>query len=114
MGYRIQYAIGGRTMLVRLSGRSRTQMRTIAREIRHEAKRAAVRHLVIDVRGLADRFGNLATLVGGTCRNHRLAVVDDEESHALYYAFSELAARRRKAQMRYFSDPRDALAWVEG
>ena len=114
MAYRIQYAIGGRTMLVRLSGRSRTQMRTIAREIRQEARRASVQHLVIDVRGLADRFGNLATLVRGTCRTRRLAVVDDEEDHALYYPFSELAARRRKSEMRYFSDPREALAWVEG
>lgn len=114
MGYRIQYAIGGRTMLVRVSGRSLAHTQAIARDIRQEARRAAVRHLVIDVRGLADRFGNLATLVRGTCRNRRLAVIDDDVDNARYYAFSELAARRRNSEMRYFSDPRDALAWVEG
>jgi len=114
MGYRIEYAMGGRTMLVRVSGRSHVHMPAIAREIRNEAKRASVRRLVIDVRGLADRFGNLSTLVRGTCRNRRLAVVDDDANNLRYYPFSQLAARRRNSEMRYFSDPRDALAWIEG
>jgi hypothetical protein len=67
MGYRIDYAVGRSTMLVRVSGRTRTQALAIAREIRREAKRASIQHLVIDVRGLADRFGSLGTLVLAAC-----------------------------------------------
>ncbi len=112
MGYRIDYAVGRRTMLVRVSGRTRTEALAIAREIRREAKRACIEHLVIDVRGLADRFGSLGTLVLAACRNRRVAVVDDDEDHALYRPFSEFAARRRNSELRYFADAYAALAWV--
>ena len=100
-------------MLVRLSGRTRSQARTIGREIRKEAKRAAIKHLVIDVRELADRFGSLGTLVLAACKNGRVAVVDDDEDAAHYHPFSEHAARRRKSELRYFADPRSAIDWVE-
>ena len=114
MGYRIDYAVGGRTMLVRLSGRTRTQARDIGREIREEASRACIQQLVIDVRGLADRFGSLGTLVLAACSGRRVAVVDDDEGSAHYQPFSEYAARRKKAELRYFGDASSALAWIDG
>jgi hypothetical protein len=112
MGYRIDYAVGRRTMLVRVSGCTRSDALAIGREIRREAKRASVEHLVIDVRGLVDRFGSLGTLVLAACRNRRVAVVDDDQDNALYRPFSEYAARRRNADLRYFPDAHAALAWI--
>ena len=96
MGYRIDYAVKGRTLLARVSGFTHTHANTIARDIREEAQRAAIRHLVIDVRGLVDRLGNLATLVRAAAAHQRVAVVDDSHDHARYHPFAE----------------REALAWL--
>ena len=111
MGYRIDYRLGRRTMLARVSGRTRLRAASIGREIRREAKHAAADQLLIDVRGLVDRFGSLGTLVLAACRDRRVAVVDDENE--LYHPLSEFAARRKNSQLRYFADPRAALAWLD-
>ena len=100
-------------MLARVSGRSRTRAAAIGREIRKEAQGACVEQLVIDVRGLVDRLGSLGALaLAAACRDHRVAVVDGDENQ-LYHPFAEYVARRRKSQLRYFSDPRAALAWLD-
>jgi len=112
VGYRIHYRVGGRTMVARVSGRSPTRAAAIGREIRKEAQRACVEQLVIDVRGLVDRLGSLGALALAACREHRVAVVDGDENE-LYHPFSEYLARRRKSQLRYFTDPRAALAWLD-
>src|SRR4051812_20420010 len=98
MGYRIDYAVGRRTMLARVSGRTILRAASIGREIRREAKRAAMGQLLIDVRGLADRFGSRGPLVLAACRDRRVAVVDDENEH--YHPFSEFAARRKNSELR--------------
>ena len=99
-------------MRARVRGRSRRNAVVIGRDIASEAERASVEHLLIDVRGLADRLGELGTLVLAACRDRRVAVVDDE--NALFHPLSEWAARRHNAELRYFSDPLDALAWLNG
>jgi len=112
MGYRIEYAVTGRTMVARVSGFSHHNAATIARDIREEAARAAVKHLMIDVRGLVDRLGNLSTLVRAARPHQRLAVIDDNRDHDRYHPFGEHEARRGKAKLRYFADAREALAWL--
>ena len=112
MGYRIEYAVKGRTMVARVSGFTRHHARTIARDIREEAERAAVKHLAIDVRGLVDRLGNLSTLVRAAAPHQRVALIDDNQDHERYRPFAEHEARRRKAKLRYFADARDALDWL--
>jgi hypothetical protein len=101
MGYRIEYSVHSRAMVVRVSGCTHSHAKTIAREIQREAKRAAVRRLVLDVRELIDRFGNLGTLVLGTCRNRRVAVIDEDQGNPLSHS-----------QLRYFADPNEALTWL--
>jgi hypothetical protein len=112
MGYRIEYAVKGRTLLARVSGFTHAHATTIARDIREEARRAAIKHLLLDVRGLVDRLGNLATLVCAAAPHQRIAVVDDNEDHSRYQPFAEHEARRRKAKLRYFVDTREALDWL--
>jgi hypothetical protein len=112
MGYRIEYAVKGRTLLARVSGFTHVHATTIARDIREEARRAAIKHLAIDVRGLVDRLGSLATLVHAAAPHQRVAVIDDNDDHARYQPFAEREARRRKAKLRYFADARDALDWL--
>jgi hypothetical protein len=110
MGYRIAYAIGGRTMRAEVRGRS-SHAASIGREIAEEAGRASVEHLLIDVRGLVDRLGALGTLVATAAGKRRVAVVDSPDNE-LYHPFSEHAARRRGAELRYFYDTREALTWL--
>jgi|1185.fasta_scaffold43205_2 hypothetical protein len=112
MGYRIEYAVMGPVLLARVSGFTSDNGPVIAREIREEAKRAAIKHLMIDVRGLVDRLGNLSTLVSAAAPNQRIAIIDDNYDHARYQPFAEEEARRRNAKLRYFADAREALAWL--
>lgn len=98
-------------MRAKVRGRSRCNASAIGRDIAAEAERASIQHLLIDVRGLADRLGELGTLVLSACRNRRVAVVDDE--HTLFHPLSEWAARRWNAELRYFPEPGAALAWLE-
>jgi hypothetical protein len=111
MGYRIDFAVGGNTLLARIRGGSSTQAARIARDIAEEARRSAAKQLLIDVRGLRDRLGSLGTLALAASREQRVAVVDSGEN-ALFHPFSEFAARRRGHQLRYFSDAAAALAWL--
>ena len=98
-------------MRARVRGRSRRNAAAIGRDIATEARRASIEHLLIDVRGLVDRLGELGTLVLAACRDRQVAVVDDE--NGVFHPLSEWAARGRNAELRYFSDPGAALAWLE-
>lgn len=113
MGYRIEYAIGGKTMRAKVKGRSPRNGAAIGRDIAAEAERASIEHLLIDLRGLRDRLGEIGSLVLATCRDRRVAVVDGDEN-SLFYPLSEWAARRKNAQLRYFADAVSALAWLRG
>ena len=64
------------------------------------------------MRGLADRLGELGTLALAACRDRRVAVVDGDDN-AVFHPLSEWAARSRNGELRYFSDPLSALAWLE-
>jgi hypothetical protein len=111
MGYRIDFAVGGRTMQVKVRGRSSSQAAMIGRAIADEARRAAAERLLIDVRGLVDRLGALHTLVLAAGRSRRVAVVDSDDNQ-LYHPFSEAEARRRGYELRYFYDAASAMAWL--
>jgi hypothetical protein len=110
MGYRIDFTVNGSTMQATVRGRSR-QADVIARDIAAEARRAAVKQLLIDVRGLVDRLGALGALVVTARGKRRVAVVDSRDNET-WHAFPEDEARRRGCQMRVFCDPASALAWL--
>ena len=114
MGYRIDYALRGGTLRAVVSGRSTLEQAAgIARDIAAQASSQAARQLLIDVRALMDRVGTLATLLAPRAMpSCRVAVVDVSENDP-YYALSEEAARRRGRSLRYFSDPHDALRWLD-
>jgi len=115
MGYRIDFGIeqgaGGRTLQAIVQGRSARNAERIGRDIAEQAKREAAKQLLIDVRGLADALGALGTLVLAAAHRRRVAVIDWDD-HELYHPFSELAARRRGYEVRYFFDVGTALEWL--
>src|SRR5882672_5185158 len=111
MGYRIDFAVGGRTLQARVRGRSSSQGARIGRDIADEAGRAAAKQLLIDVRGLVDRLGELGTLALAACRGRRVAVIDSGDNE-LYHPFSENEARQRGYELRYFYDVASAMAWL--
>ena len=111
MGYRIDFAVGGRTVQAKVRGRSSSHAAMIGRTIAEEARRTAARQLLIDVRGLVDRLGALRTLVLAAGSNRRVAVVDTDEND-LYHPFSETEARRRGYELRYFYDSLSAMTWL--
>jgi len=111
MGYRIDFAVGGRTMHAKVRGHSSSYAAIIGRTIAEEARRAAVEQVLIDVRGLVDRLGVLRTLVLAAGGNRRVAVVDSDDHH-FYHPFSEIEARRRGYELRYFYDADSAMAWL--
>lgn len=114
MGYRIEYAERGDTMQARISGKSSLAHAThIARDIAEEAGRRAAKRLLIDVRGLADRVGILATLVLGACESGRVALVDTVDNDR-YHALSEGLARSRGRALRCFNDRTSAIDWLQG
>jgi len=110
MGYRIDFAVNGRTLQATVCGRAR-QAEVIARDIADEARRASVKQLLIDVRGLVDRLGALGALVVTALGERRVAVVDSRENEP-WHPFPEDEARRRGCQMRVFCDSASALAWL--
>ena len=113
MGYRIEYAVRGRTMQARVSGRSTLSHATrIARDIAEEAARRAVRDLLIDVRGLLDRVGTLGTLALEACGAARVALVDTSENER-FHILSEGLARSRGYALRCFHDRASAMAWLQ-
>jgi hypothetical protein len=110
MSYRIDFAVSGRTMRAKVCGRSR-QADVIAQDIAEQARRAAVREVLIDVRGMVDRLGALGALVVTGCAGRRVAVVDSLENER-YHPFPENEAKRRGYKLRYFCDPALALIWL--
>lgn len=114
MGYRIEYAVRGGTMQARVSGRSTLAHATrIARDIAEEAGRRAAKQLLIDVRGLVDRVGTLATLALGTCGSARVALVDTSDNDR-WHILSEGLARSRGYALRCFNDSASAIDWLQG
>jgi hypothetical protein len=115
MGYRIDFGIeqgaGGRTLQARIQGRSSRLAERIGRDIAEQAKRESARQVLIDVRGLVDRLGALGTLVLAAGSTRRVAVIDSGD-HELFHPFSELKARARGYEVRYFFDPAAALEWL--
>jgi hypothetical protein len=116
MGYRIDYAVIGRTMRARVSGRSSLgSAARIAADIAGEASRKPLKRLLLDVRGLSDRLGTLGPLVEGSCAPFafgRVAVVDTPDNER-FYAFPESAARSFGCELRCFFDSNSALRWLD-
>jgi len=115
VGYCIEFAHRAGTLEAVVSGKaSEAYVRFIARDIAEELTRQAAKRLLIDVRRLRNRLGSLASLARLPARGlkpRRIAVVDLKELDR-YYAFPELAMRRRGTQMRRFPDPRAAMNWL--
>jgi len=110
MGYCIEFAVGGGVLRAIVSGRS-TFAGAIARDIGEQARRSAVRQVLIDLRRLQDRFGRLRALLAARAAPERVAVVDDWQNDA-YYVFIERAARSLGCDLRRFDDHASALAWL--
>ena len=83
----------------------------IAREIGAQARLSSVRQVLIDVRGLQDRYGRLRSLLAAKHLPKRIAVIDGWQNDR-YYIFSEMAARRLGCDLRRFEDHRSALTWL--
>jgi hypothetical protein len=116
MSYRIDYVEREGTLKAVVSGRSSLeQAARIARDIADEASSQAARHLLIDLRRLADRVGSLGALVlpAAAVADCRVAVLDVRENDP-HYAFSEHAAFKRGTALRMFCDPVAALRWLQG
>ena len=111
MSYRIDFTLGGGVLRAVVSGRS-AFAGAIAREIGEQARQSAVRHVLIDVRRLRDRYGRLRALLATQDLPARIAVLDVWENDR-YYIFAELAARRLGCQLRRFDDEREALSWLQ-
>jgi hypothetical protein len=110
MGYRIDFAVNGRTLQATVCGRAR-QADVIARDIADEAGRASVKRLLIDVRGLVDRLGALGALMLAAGGERRVAVVDSRDNER-WHPFPEDEARRRGYHVKYFCDRDSALSWL--
>jgi len=72
--------------------------------------RAAARQLLSDMRELVERLGPLGALVLAAYEHQRVAVVASDDPRS--YAYSELQARQRGFELRYFGDVSSALAWL--
>jgi hypothetical protein len=110
VGYRIEFTVGGGVLRAIVSGQS-AFVGAIAREIGEQARKSAVRHVLIDVRRLRDRYGRLRSLLASQELPARIAVLDVWQNDR-YYIFAELAARRLGCQLRRFDDERAALSWL--
>ena len=108
----LQAVVSGRT-----SGRDAPDLSAwIARDIAEQANREALRRVLIDLRGLADRLGSLgelslASAAPAAVAGYRVAVVDALENER-YYALHELAARARGFVLKCFSSAADAAQWL--
>jgi len=110
MGYCIEFAVGGGVLRAIVSGGSRFA-RAIAADIGAQARRSSVRHVLVDVRKLHDRFGRLRTLLADKDLPERIAVVD-QDSGDRHYVFAERAARAKGCALRRFDDHAAALNWL--
>lgn len=111
MGYRIEFRVGGGVLKATVSGHSGA-VAAIAREIGEQARQSLVRHVLIDVRRLRDRYGRLRSLLATQKLPARVAVLDVWQNDR-YYIFAELAARRLGCQLRRFDDEAAALSWLQ-
>jgi hypothetical protein len=111
MGYRIEFRVGGGVLRATVSGHS-AFVAAIAREIGEQARKSLVRHVLIDVRRLRDRYGRLRSLLATQELPARVAVLDLWQNDR-YYIFAELAARRLGCQLRRFDDEAAALSWLQ-
>jgi hypothetical protein len=110
VGYRIDFRIGDGVLQAIVSGRS-AFFGAIARDIREQARLSSVKHVLIDIRGLQDRYGRLRSLLAEKGLPKRVAVIDGWQNDR-YYVFVEMAARRLGCELRRFEDPDAALRWL--
>jgi hypothetical protein len=106
MSYRIDYQAKEGVLAAVVSGKSKYVSR-IASDL---AAHAGERELLIDLRRLEDRVGNLGTLVSAIGRR-RIAVLDVVENDR-YYAFAERLARSLGCTLRRFTDAESAITWL--
>ena len=106
MSYRIDYQARGSVLAAIVSGKSKYASR-IARDL---ATHAGERELLIDLRSLEDRVGNLGTLVS-EIRSRRIAVLDVVENDR-YYVFAEMLAQSLGCTLRCFADAESAIGWL--
>jgi len=110
VGYRIDFRVGGGVLEAIVSGRS-AFAGAIAREIGAQARRSSVEHVLVDIRGLHDRYGSLRSILAAKGLPQRVAVIDDWRNDR-YFIFAEMAARRLGCDLRRFEDHPAALAWL--
>ena len=67
--------------------------------------------VLIDIRGLHDRYGRLRSLLAERHLPQRVAVVDVWQNDR-FSIFAEMAARRLGCDLRRFEDHHAALAWL--
>jgi hypothetical protein len=106
MSYRIDYQAREGVLAAVVSGKSKYAKR-IARDI---AAHAGGRELLIDLRRLEDRVGNLGTLVSAIGKR-RIAVLDVVENDR-YYVFAERLAQALGCTLRCFADAQSAIRWL--
>jgi hypothetical protein len=110
MGYRIHYTAREGVLSAVVSGKSKYAAR-IARDIGAQARERAARGLLIDLRRLEDRVGNLGTLLTAIPGSRRIAVLDVVENDR-YYVFAEKLAGELGCSLRCFADPAAAVRWL--
>jgi hypothetical protein len=112
MGYRIDYQAREGVLSAVVSGKSKYAAR-IARDIGSQARERSARQLLIDLRRLDDRVGNLRTLLAAPAHAvaGRIAVLDVVENDR-YYPFAEAAARSLGCTLRHFADAASAIRWL--
>lgn len=106
MSYRIDYQAREGILAAVVSGKSKYAAR-IARDL---AAHVGQRELLIDLRRLEDRIGNLGTLLN-SIGSRRIAVLDVMENDR-YYVFAESLARSLGCTLRHFADARSAIRWL--
>jgi hypothetical protein len=114
MAYRIDFSFRDGTLCAVVGGRcSASHAAAIGRDIADQASEQHALGVLIDLRGLAARLGNLGALLEpASARTARrpVAVIDDKE--AQYYVFSELRARAAGGALRCFSRAAEAWGWL--
>ena len=109
MGYRIDYQAREGVLAAVVSGKS-TYASRIARDIAAQARERAAQQLIIDLRRLENRVGNLGPLLSAI-GTRRIAVLDVVENDR-YYVFAEMLARTLGCTLRCFADPAAAIRWL--
>jgi hypothetical protein len=112
MGYRIDYTITGNVLMATLSGSCPTPG-VIARDLGRQTRATAARHLIVDMRGLKDRYGRLRDLFADRDVPPRIAVLDSERNERLY-VFAEIDAANRGCVLKRFEDQDAAMDWLLG